>query len=1151
MKASQARETASARDNIDKAMINCDTNELKQVEEALEKEKREILERREARRKSLANRRVSFAPEATLHTWDIVELAEDATTSSEATNSTRRASSASTLQSGTITGNQAILSASTFSDPPSTPVRHDIQVSASPTEQNGIHKENNSNDQSIPIEELESFSSPGDSIISEGSRRSIGHDTDIDLSEDSDEDNDSLEDDTEIRAIDYAESMHSDSSDQTGTTSSSAQLDHSLRRAVIQAGNQDLTFADDVTMDIVDDDTGLIPFPGTINTEIAAESTGKENAKPTSTSGEHIQYQDKSDETTEISMDMTMMIGGIVKNDTGSPNKGKRKSIASTKRRSLARRRSSVDSSILADETMDFVTTYGGIQTTSLIAQSADLEEQDISMDITRAIGNVLYPSVAVELENDDTEQDLSMDLTKAIGVISSTSRSTRSSKIAHKKSTDLTMPNGHSLSPLTEYTEPSENITFNMDLTTAMGGILNEKFDETVGMDITKAIGSILPKDLQANSKLVAKQLMEEEADHGQLTRSPFTQNKVQEGPELTAKSDAHLRSPSRTPNYLNLTRAASARQNTPTKTPGTPSRHLTPQPNRPLTPCKTPPNANISMRKTSPKRLFKKGVSKSPKFVTPSLSTSKDILNSQNLPLVILTPVFRRVSGVGIDQIGIGSPIAAAKLDRRASIGDSTPNFVPSGGKCIRFEDPRTIELELDRERAEEEYRESGLGVMEREVNDEGLDQGSTSALRHMIKSLTPKKNKFKGRKSLAPSAKGILGKRPLELDDEEDEDATPKRLKGNRSPVKSIHLPGPQKDTTLRLGTAPRFTLPGTTIAPVTIEASVSAITPRDHGRFKDAEVVGIGATPPASFDEQIQGIQPEISIAEDVQISLQDFLNLTNIRFMDLTTTKRRHTVATEDNKDESKKNSTGSSLADCVVAGVCTIPMLDLFQHSCRELKKYIAEGRNVVREIEKDTFEENPALFREYMAAAPDVRAIMDNQFKNIKVHARGESKATWYEWRSKLFEGLKSGLVSIHEGLLQDDKFLGDQEELLHGTIPSLIAKHTLLQEEATNLQSQADELANCDQEELRSVRKSLIQREQDIVEKKRLLVELQAELESNKIAVVEAEERKIEVIAEIKEAERVTNENRGWTYEEVKLLKGESRYNPHSRLY
>src|SRR6266536_4166638 len=44
----------------------------KREEKERKEMEKEIMSRRDARRKSLANRRVSFAPEATLHTWDVV-----------------------------------------------------------------------------------------------------------------------------------------------------------------------------------------------------------------------------------------------------------------------------------------------------------------------------------------------------------------------------------------------------------------------------------------------------------------------------------------------------------------------------------------------------------------------------------------------------------------------------------------------------------------------------------------------------------------------------------------------------------------------------------------------------------------------------------------------------------------------------------------------------------------------------------------------------------------------------------------------------------------------------------------------------------------------------------------------------------------------
>ena len=204
------------------------------------------------------------------------------------------------------------------------------------------------------------------------------------------------------------------------------------------------------------------------------------------------------------------------------------------------------------------------------------------------------------------------------------------------------------------------------------------------------------------------------------------------------------------------------------------------------------------------------------------------------------------------------------------------------------------------------------------------------------------------------------------------------------------------------------------------------------------------------------------------------------------------------------------------------------------------MKKYISDGRSVVREIEKDTLEDNPPLFREYMSAVPEVRAIMDNQFKNIKAHARGESKRTWYEWRSKLFEGLKKGLVGIHDGMVADERLLAEQESILQPVVPDLIEKHAALKGKAETLQAQADEVANCDQEELQAARSRLVAKHEEVEAKKKLLADLQAQMQEKDQNIDHVTERTAECQAEIQEAERVASENRGWTYAEVKALKG-----------
>lgn len=283
------------------------------------------------------------------------------------------------------------------------------------------------------------------------------------------------------------------------------------------------------------------------------------------------------------------------------------------------------------------------------------------------------------------------------------------------------------------------------------------------------------------------------------------------------------------------------------------------------------------------------------------------------------------------------------------------------------------------------------------------------------------------------------------------------------------------------------------------------------------------------------------------AEDVseieRISLQEFLDMTKIRFMDLSTTKRRHTAAPaafHDVEVEEKEES----LDRYVVAGACTVPEYELYQHACHEMKKYISDGRHFVRTMEANVLEENPLLFSEYLTAPPDQRTVMDNQFKNLKTNARLEARGEWYTWRSTLLQDLKSGLLHTLDGFKRDETTLANQEQLLDAVLPALIEKHETLSTEHKQLQQRHDELNSCDREELEQTRESLVATDAELEKKKQLLAQLQQELADKEARIEAVKERKIECVEEIKAAERVREECRGWSTSEVNDLKGISRF-------
>jgi kinetochore protein Spc7/SPC105 len=357
---------------------------------------------------------------------------------------------------------------------------------------------------------------------------------------------------------------------------------------------------------------------------------------------------------------------------------------------------------------------------------------------------------------------------------------------------------------------------------------------------------------------------------------------------------------------------------------------------------------------------------------------------------------------------------------------------------------------------------------------------------------------------------------------------------RKQATASPVKRVVASTPKAQATPKKTTTPTKTPKKT---PKKTSTPRSA-TPRKCGR------VGFSVEEKGEEVVEADVENADESLDEVERIQLQEFLNMTNIRFMDLTTTKRRHTghpgaegkFAPEYNEEE----DIPPSLEANVAAAACTIPMLTMYQHSCHEMKNYIAGGRDDLRTLEAEVYESQPPLFREYMSAPPDERAIMDNQFKNMKTNARLQSKAGWHAWRSQLLNDLKAGLLQSTADFDMDDALLSKQEELLNATLPDLVSYGEELESRRVQLQERADELSSVDLDELEATRERLVAADAEIEEKSRLLAELQREFAEKEAHVEAVIERKAECLEEIKKAEHVREEYRGWSASEVTILKG-----------
>ncbi|KPI39629.1 Kinetochore protein spc7 [Cyphellophora attinorum] len=1100
-----------------------------EVEARHQAQKKAALDRRAERRKSMANRRVSFAPEATLHTWSVMELAEDSTTSS-ASNSTRRQSSMTA---------EATPKPQSFSpERPATPEEQvdELQVEASPAHQRDLHQRKHRRSSTAPVAQLEGSleevlsSSPSGDIMTESSPvridDSVGSDTDDDTDGDTAM---SMDDPT-------SQSVVSENS-----TSSQGSLDERLRQAANLAGTRGIDYdenGEDLSMEMATSTVTNAFQPWAANNRVAPESTAmldQENAPFVSTANEQQSERDDpddgQDDTQDMSMDVTSAVGGIL--SKGQPSANRRKSVAS-RRRSVARRRSSGVNSENDDSSMDFTAVGGQILTRGPNDDNDGASDEDLTMEFTSVVGGVLgqpYQGSSPE----KPEADETMDLTGNM---------------------DMTVAYGGILPPIEEQTEP----------------VTDAEDTQTAPMDMTKAVGNIFQskaptqKATPARDQTLTRSTLTDPRHAGVQSQAPVTSIASETGsPDITLKPRLSGRSrkphgPSTTPKFS--PKRISPVRNSPMKLKAaTPTKQLTPLPARVATQNKTPVNTAVDQKTASPKRLFQDEIkARQSPALARNASPGKTAIFSQDMPSVILSAVRpqltrKRSSGIGIDQEGFGSPRVAEMLNRRSSIVDSAAEFKLDVGQRsrLRFEDPQELAREVDAERAEEERRESGRFIMEQEA-DAPQQENTTMNLSQMIESMTPRKepkSRLKGRKSLAVgAARGLLGKRPAELDlDEEDSPSSPKRLRAisrEGSPVKKVHLPRPpsKEEITGRLTRAEQVRLnalagPGST-TPAASPPKKSATSPHPGPRYKDLPLEQADERP-ESFVDKLDNVMDavDISIGQDAEkesISLQNFLNMTNIHFIELSTTKRRHTQAPAPQRpsQEQEDRSTEAQFA----AASTTLPLIELYQHATRELKRNISDGRRVIRSIEAETLHEQPALFREYVDARPEVRAVMDNQFRNGKTNARLQSKEIWYTWRGQLVSGLKSGLDDIAKGLQGDDKLLEEQQRELDQVLPALQEQHSSLSEELLKLQELRADLDNVDMDALEQTRKELKAADEEHARKSALLDELKQQMREKEEALEAAEDFKVEMSAQIEEADRVRQEYRGWPVADVLAL-------------
>nr|POF24708.1 kinetochore protein spc7 [Quercus suber] len=1025
--------------------------------------------RQAARRKTLANRRVSFAPEATLHTWDVVEFMRDQTTSTDSSGDTRR-------------GSNVTRDSTTSSD------AEDEELLSSPAKALPATKKRRSS--GIPPM---NFNNPDDAASSSGmSSGSEMSDSDDDQAEgdyDNDDDDDEDDEDRSQDATGTAMSLDTDdgtlaslSSDGTNsTTGSSARLEASLRLAAEQAGTRGIDYDEhgdgeldeEVSMEMAEDgitnafqpwavQAGLQPSLGTaamdqenvnpfspafkadMMSTIEEEPTGDMSMEITRAVGNILQA--RSDNTLsspsgETAMEMTQAFGKIHDDHQSSPqaNRGSQKrrhptseagspGETATDPHTSKRRRSSAARSSMGDDTMDLTKAVGSIQSTVPAPR------------INRRRSMRRRSSGATS-----EQADVTMEFTQAIGSIKGAMR--------------------------TDYTASSfdENEELTMELTTVLGGIREAQNNDVDVRPVTPEPSNSALKSAVNITPHGQERFMSVPDSGPKRLLTPILQKQIQTPQERWSSKQQKVFSPS-----------------------------------RPRTQKSSPNTTDIVERGMHTEDVMQLASQEQSGDTTYSPLSPSDAgaAQSQGRTSVRATP----------------EKVLQVQLDAKFQETDRPTEASPTVAKQQRSS-PMKPTLDL---------------VVSTPIP-------SPSSKRNLPATISRQTSPLRSSPPKPTTPRTTPGKQPSDTMDRAV--TTPDQTSEARTIVESIKLMNTPRKEMLKNVTPRKQTR--------SKEASPRKInTPQFHPTPKPW-TSGV-VSPTAKLAEDLTKAQTD---GHEVQkIHLQAFLEMAQIRFMELTMTKRRMTVAptpSKTRKIEGAAEETEISLDAAVIAGACTTPELEMYRHACHELKHYISDGKKVIKQLENETYDNTPPLLQAYVRAfqdqsSDDRRQALDTQMRDMKTNARFRSKELWYAWRTQLLEDLVKALSGIAEGLIKDDEILRGLEQIVEEMLPALISREQKLTSEVHILEQAAVKVPEADKTELQGVRKRLLSVDEEVERKQRLLGQLREQDLAQKQALADLLENKAEFNAAISEAERVREACRGVSLQEIATLKGQSDSQP-----
>ncbi|KIK98328.1 hypothetical protein PAXRUDRAFT_823971 [Paxillus rubicundulus Ve08.2h10] len=274
----------------------------------------------------------------------------------------------------------------------------------------------------------------------------------------------------------------------------------------------------------------------------------------------------------------------------------------------------------------------------------------------------------------------------------------------------------------------------------------------------------------------------------------------------------------------------------------------------------------------------------------------------------------------------------------------------------------------------------------------------------------------------------------------------------------------------------------------------------------------------------------------------QISVEQFFEMTGIRFMDEIAAPRRSTIHPSALRPSRRASTEGEiPLAEYVIAMAVDVPQLELYTHVSRDLQAWIERIKEIYKEAEEEALKMTPQLFQEFVTADENGQAELLHQLKLIKVHNHAQAKSEWYDWKTQWVEQLYQKADEGFENMEADARLLEGIIRQTQDMIPALQREYDQLMDELAKEKAEVAELEGCDQDYLNELKATIAEQGVELDTFRADVEEATAKLDRLHEKLEEVEMQKKEATVAIENAERGIHLQKNSTRAEVFQLKDE----------